>query len=110
MPFQVIPLAITDDNTVQVPIYTEGLLQTDSSVQSPTVSHGVRAGPASMQAKWTVSKFVELELGQRLLPKAAQKTKSQGRLSQPTRKILGSRTNRSQRAEDRAKARATEPG
>lgn len=59
-------------------------------------------------AKWPVSKSVELELGQRLLPKAAQRTEIQDGLSQPARKSQGSRTNRSQRAKNKAKAKVKE--
>lgn len=51
---------------------------------------------------------MELELRQRLLPKAAQRTEIQGRLSQPARKSQGSRTNRSQRAKNEAKAKVKE--
>lgn len=70
-----------------------------------TASLGVMAGLASILAKWPVSKFIDLELGQGLPPKAVHKMGYQGSPSQPTRKDLGSRTNRSQRARGRAKTR-----
>lgn len=77
-----------------------------SSLPQPPLGSGLACQSTGQVASVQVHR-VKLEQG--LPPKAPHKTESQGSPSQPTRKGLGSSTNRSQRAKGRAKTRESEP-
>ena len=104
------PAAITDDNPVQVPIYTEELLQTDphsvrsSLLKSSRASHRVRADPTKVLARWPGPRSWSWSWDRA----SCQRQHARPSARQPVRPPRAG-TNRSQGAKGRAKARVWEP-